>query len=249
MHASSGGEARGKGNGAGRTEAPRGQKPGIRPRRSRDSSAHRPLLCDHLLHDALERFRCPLLACRRQPPPPPRGGPHARRPALRTRCALQAAPRPLHPPGRGAVPRRGVLSRWLLEDAGPQARSLGHGALQQRGRSLRARGGRADARRYFGDDATMKRVSPERHARRDATPVLLATCSGDPPALREEHACFVKACRSAGVVCEELDVPDVGHMGIVMEIGRRRDRVMPALSAFVAARSAEVGRYQTEVSG
>ncbi len=99
----------------------------------------------------------------------------------------------------------------------------------------------ADARGYFGDDATMERLSPERHLGADATPALLVTSTGDDAALRHEHASFVKARREAGARCDELSVPDRGHMGVVMEMGRRRDRVTPAVASFVAVKTFEAG--------
>ncbi len=99
----------------------------------------------------------------------------------------------------------------------------------------------ADARRYFSDDATMERLSPERHLRSDLTPALVVTSTGDVLALRAEHAAFMEACRRSGTRVEELVVADLGHMGVAMEMGRRRDRVTAALASFVLRSTFEAG--------
>ncbi len=99
----------------------------------------------------------------------------------------------------------------------------------------------ADARRYFTDDATIERLSPERNLRPDVTPALLVTSTGDAPALRAEHAAFTDACRRVGARFEELVVADLGHMGVAMEMGRRRDRVTAAVSSFVLTKTFESG--------
>lgn len=67
-------------------------------------------------------------------------------------------------------------------------------------------------------------------------PALLVTCDGDAPALRAEHASTVAAGRAAGAACEALEVAGVGHVGLILEVGRRRDRVGPALVSFLRAR-------------
>ena len=64
-------------------------------------------------------------------------------------------------------------------------------------------------------------------------PALLVTCDGDAPALRAEHASTVAAGRAAGAACEALEVAGVGHLGLILEVGRRRDRVGPALASFL----------------
>jgi len=64
-------------------------------------------------------------------------------------------------------------------------------------------------------------------------PLLLGIGAAEPPALRAEHAAMVEACRGAGVLVESFEVPGASHMGLVMQMGSRRDQVTEVVELFV----------------
>ena len=94
----------------------------------------------------------------------------------------------------------------------------------------------AKAARYFVDAAAMEPFSPEHRARAASVPALLVTSTGDDAALQAQHAQYLRTAQAAGARCASLSVADVGHMGLVIEFGRTRDRVTGALTRFFAAR-------------
>ena len=73
-------------------------------------------------------------------------------------------------------------------------------------------------------------------ARAASVRALLVTSTGDDAALQAQHAQYLRTAQAAGARCASLSVADVGHMGLVIEFGRTRDRVTGALTRFFAAR-------------
>jgi acetyl esterase/lipase len=100
---------------------------------------------------------------------------------------------------------------------------------------------RRAAQRYFASDEAMAAASPERRLRANVTPALLVTATGDAPLLREEHAALLRRAREVGARVTEHTLTDTGHMGAVLEVGRRRDRVTPAVASLMLSRSLTVG--------
>lgn len=100
---------------------------------------------------------------------------------------------------------------------------------------------RAAARRYFGTDEAMALASPERLLRADAVPALIVTATGDDPRLRAEHDALLRQARALGARVEERSLDGVGHMGVALEVGRRRDRVTPAMASLLLAQSLTLG--------
>ncbi len=93
---------------------------------------------------------------------------------------------------------------------------------------------RSDAERYFGDATAMERWSPERHLSRESAPVMAVSALRDPAELRVEHAAFARAAQAAGARFVAREIEGVGHMGVVIEMGRRRDRVTKPVAGFIA---------------
>jgi acetyl esterase/lipase len=75
--------------------------------------------------------------------------------------------------------------------------------------------------------------SPERQLDPQSAPHLLVIAEHDPEALQLEHHSMLAACQARGVPVSEHRVPGVGHMGLVLEMGRREDRVTEPIVAFV----------------
>jgi len=116
---------------------------------------------------------------------------------------------------------RGVVSLGGFYDVARMAAALDRSS----GRALRAI--------FGGTDEALAAWSPERAAQQGGPPLLLGIGAAEPPALRAEHAAMVEACRGAGVLVESFEVPGASHMGLVMQMGSRRDQVTEVVELFV----------------
>jgi acetyl esterase/lipase len=88
---------------------------------------------------------------------------------------------------------------------------------------------RRRAERFFGDAVS----SPERKVHGGMPPLLMITGEKEVASLRDEHAAMRAACEHRGARLTALDVAGAGHMGLVLQMGSRKDEVTPAVARFV----------------
>jgi acetyl esterase/lipase len=115
---------------------------------------------------------------------------------------------------------RGVVSLGGFYDV----RRMAAGLNERDGRALRAI--------FGGTDGSLAAWSPELAVKPGAPPLLLGVAALDPAPLRAEHAAMAEACRGAGAPVDAFEVPGAGHMGLVLQMGRRRDPISDRIARF-----------------
>ena len=124
------------------------------------------------------------------------------------------------------------LAAWLAHAVTPPvAGVVGMGGYYDPSTFARAMGrGGARLRAIFGDDP---RWNVRSQLGPDSPPIFAIVAERDPEPIRQAHAELDEAARHAGSRCESWVVPEVGHMGLVLSMGRSIDRVSDRIARFV----------------
>ncbi|MEM9462589.1 MAG: alpha/beta fold hydrolase [Myxococcota bacterium] len=123
------------------------------------------------------------------------------------------------------------LAAWLAHAVTPRvAGVVGMGGYYDPDAFARAMGrGSQRLRAIFGDGA---RWSVPAQLGPDSPPIFAVVAQRDPEPIRQAHAELREAARRAGSRCESWVAPGIGHMGLVLSMGRSIDRVSDRIARF-----------------
>jgi acetyl esterase/lipase len=82
-------------------------------------------------------------------------------------------------------------------------------------------------------DADVRRFSPERNVRPGAPPMLLVVGGDETPPMIAEQRLMASAVRAVGGDVTTAEIPDLGHMGLVMHLSHPQSGVLSNLMTFI----------------